>query len=264
MLQLLEHPLSSYVQKVKIALREKGLDFEAHMPEGMGTGETHGEHAIQTVRGEIPVLIDDGERIFDSTIILEYIEQKWPEPRLLPADPAAAARARMVEDMMDTHYEAINWGLVELRYFGRGDEKSREEIRGVAKGQIAAFHGWLEGQLNGSGWFNGAEFGWADLSVVPYLNTSAMLDFPPPPGSRLEAWLNRVNERPSVAETEKEALATVPGMVHFKDALDAGLLRREYRDHRLEWMMKSGGLPIVLDGLEKNNIRFSIEALDGK
>ena len=39
--------------------------------------------------------------------------------------------------------------------------------------------------------------------------------------------------------------------------LAAGGFRREYRDHRLEWMMKSGGVQIVLDGLAKNNIRFT-------
>jgi glutathione S-transferase/RNA polymerase-associated protein len=38
--------------------------------------------------------------------------------------------------------------------------------------------------------------------------------------------------------------------------MDQGLFKREYRDHRLEWMIKSGGLQIVVDGLEKNNLRF--------
>ena len=38
-----------------------------------------------------------------------------------------------------------------------------------------------------------------------------------------------------------------------------GLFKREYRDHRLEWMVKSGGLPIVVEGLERGNIRFTSE-----
>lgn len=41
------------------------------------------------------------------------------------------------------------------------------------------------------------------------------------------------------------------------DAFKKGLMRREYRDHRLEWMVKSGGIAIVLEGLERQNIRFS-------
>jgi glutathione S-transferase/RNA polymerase-associated protein len=42
-------------------------------------------------------------------------------------------------------------------------------------------------------------------------------------------------------------------------AIESGLFKREYRDHRLEWMIRSGGLDIVLEGIEKGNIRFSNE-----
>ncbi|MBT6569113.1 MAG: glutathione S-transferase family protein, partial [Gammaproteobacteria bacterium] len=37
----------------------------------------------------------------------------------------------------------------------------------------------------------------------------------------------------------------------------SGVFKREYRDHRLEWMIKSGGISVVLDGLDRNNIRFT-------
>ncbi len=47
---------------------------------------------------EVPALIDGAARIFDSTIILEYLEDKWPTPPLLPRDPASRAEARMIED----------------------------------------------------------------------------------------------------------------------------------------------------------------------
>lgn len=260
---LLEHPLSPYAQKVKIALREKGVEFDAKTPDGLGTGETAGEFAIETLRGEIPVLVDGGNRIFDSTIILEYIEQKWSEPALLPSDPMACAKARMIEDVMDTHYEAINWGLGEINFFGRAEGQLKDDIIQTAIQQIQGFHRWLEDHLHSSGWFTGSDFGWADLSVIPYLNCSAMFGYSPPSGSRLERWLATVNARPSVAETQSEALSAAANMGAYKDALQSGQLRREYRDHRLEWMMKSGGLPIVLAGIEEDNIRFSVESLGG-
>jgi glutathione S-transferase/RNA polymerase-associated protein len=41
--------------------------------------------------------------------------------------------------------------------------------------------------------------------------------------------------------------------------VDAGLFKRQYRDHRLEWMIRSGGIEVVLKGLEKDNIRFNSE-----
>jgi glutathione S-transferase len=259
---LLEHPLSPYAQKVKIALREKQIPFESQTPEGLGSGKTTGDYAIETLRGEVPVLIDGDSKIFDSTIILEYIEQKWPEPRLLPADPFASAQARMIEDVMDTHYEAINWGLGEIHWFGRAEGQLRDDIMKTAAKQISGFHAWLESQIKPSGWFTGEDFGWTDLSVVPYINCSALFGFAPPENSRLASWLAAANARPTVAETQSEALSAATNMGAYKDALLSGQLRREYRDHRLEWMMKSGGLPIVLAGVEHNNIRFSVESFD--
>lgn len=260
---LLEHPLSPYAQKVRIALREKGIPFETQTPDGLGAGNATGQQSIGTVRGEVPVLIVPQGRIFDSTVILEFIEQSWPEPRLLPAEPFACAKARMIEDVMDTHYEAINWGLIEILFFGRAEGALKDDMVGAAGRQLAGFNAWLEDQLEPSGWFNGPQFGWADLCVVPYVNCARMLGFAPPANSRLEAWLERVNQRPSVAATEREALASVPQGDAFKQALHTQKWRREYRDHRLEWMIKSGGLSIVLEGLQHNNIRFSVESMDG-
>src|SRR5579864_9354927 len=108
---LYEHPLSPYAQKVKIALREKGIAFEAKLPDGIGAGGAAGEFAEASPRGEVPALIDGAARNFDSTIILAYIEDKWPPPAMLPADAAERARVRMIEEVMDTHFEPINWGL---------------------------------------------------------------------------------------------------------------------------------------------------------
>ena len=94
---LYEHPLSSYAQKVKIALREKGLAFERVLPEDFGTGRRDTAFATANPRVEVPALLsDDGEPIFDSTVILECIEERWPEPPLLQKEPSARAAARMI------------------------------------------------------------------------------------------------------------------------------------------------------------------------
>jgi len=60
---LYEHPLSSYAQKVKIALREKGVPFSAELPETFGTGCTQGPFAAANPRHEVPVLIDGDLRL---------------------------------------------------------------------------------------------------------------------------------------------------------------------------------------------------------
>jgi glutathione S-transferase len=254
---LYEHPLSSYVQKVKIALREKDIAFGRELPVGVGSGSAAGGFVEASLRAEVPALVDGDVRIFDSTIILEYIEDKWPTPPLLPRDPAERAKARMIEDICDTHYEAINWGLGEINWFKRADGALKDKLVTAAKEQTTQIQAWLERQLGDSTWFNGASFGWADLSVAPYLNRSFHYGIGPTPDSSLDRWLKRIKERPSVAQTFTEFESAKAGMANAAERVASGLMRREYRDHRLEWMIKSGGIQVVLDGLAKNNIRFS-------
>ena len=76
----------------------------------------------------------------------------------------------------------------------------------------------------------------------------------------------RTNARASVAEATRAAAAmsmggsdaACAGMAAVREMLERGEFKREYRDHRLEWMIRFGGLDVV-DGLEKNNIRFTNE-----
>ncbi len=254
---LYEHPLSSYAQKVKMALREKDLAFDVETPAALGSGKSAGPFAAASVRMEVPALIDGDTRIFDSTIILEYIEDKWPSPPLLPRDPAARAEARMIEDVCDTLYEAVNWGLSEIRWFKRAEGEQAEKMRATAVRQTAELQAWLSEKLGGRDWFNGESFGWADISVAPYVNRSFHYGTGTPAGSALAKWRERISQRPSVAATFKEFEAAAANMGDGAARLASGAIRREYRDHRLEWMMKSGGVQIVLDGLAKDNIRFT-------
>jgi len=259
MLSVYEHPLSPYVQKVKIALDEKSVAYETKRPAGIGTGAVDKAFLAANPRAEVPALIDGDFALFDSTIILEYIEEKWPDPPLLPRDPAARARARMIEDVMDTHYEPINWGLSELRNFKRAQGAPAVKIEARAAGQAKGLQAWLGRELGDREWFGGERFGWADLSVVPYLNGSAGFGFGPAPGTALGRWLARANARASVAKASGAARAAAGEMALVADAVKNRLFKREYRDHRLEWMIRSGGLEIVREGFESGTIRFSNE-----
>ena len=261
MVTVFDHPLSPYGQKVKIALLEKGIEFEAVMPDAIGSGSSVGNFALASPRGEVPTLIDDDVAVFDSTIILEYIEDRWPEPALLPKTAADRARVRMLEDAMDTHFEAINWGLSEIVHFGRAEGELAENMLAQADTQTRAWFGWLESQLGERDWFNGDEFGWGDLSVIPFINGAAGFDLAPLSSSALAAWAQRANDRPSVAECAAAAAAVAfdseaVSLEQVRQAMEQGLFKREYRDHRLEWMIKSGGMAVVSEGLQRDNIRF--------
>ena len=272
MIILWEHPLSPYAQKVKIALTEKAIPFEAKTPGAVGSGADLEEFQNANPRQEVPLFIDGDVQLYDSTIILEYIEDKWPDPALLPADPVARAKARTIEDVMDCHYEPINWAMGEILAFQRAEGALRDKLLARAADQTQSFYRWLEGQLGDADWFNGDQFGWADICVAPFLNGSASMQLGPDEDSAVGQWLARVNERPSVKQAKEAAEASglgstgdggeegeAGGLSLAAQALEAGLIKREYRDHRLEWMIKSGGLEVVANGLEKDNIRFTAD-----
>lgn len=258
MLKVYEHPLSPYAQKVKLALYEKNIPFEAVTPNIFQPAGEH-EFTKSSPRMEVPSLIDGDVHVFDSTIILEYVEDKWPKPALLPSTPAERARVRMLEEMCDTYIEAISWAIAEIRVFGRAKDTLADDLLNRAAGQIDGVHAWLEKQLGGRTWFNGDEFGWGDIAVWPYVGGYTGMGHAAPAGSKLAAWFERANQRES---TRKCAEASAQAMGGFQDLgpiMESGLFKREYRDHRLEWMIRSGGAQIVLDGLAKGNIRFAVE-----
>ncbi len=258
MITLYEHPLSPYAQKVKLSLIEKGIPFETVMPDIMSGGDPAFRAA--SPRLEVPALVDEGKTVFDSTIILEYLEDKWPTPPMLPRGPLERARARTLEEICDTQYEAINWGLFEIRVFGRAKGALADAMIAQAGKQIAGLNAYLERELGGADYFNGKEFGWADLSILPHVNASAAVNgFPPPAGSGLARWLDRVRVRPSVERVVAEALASMGGFEMLPQLVESGMFVREYRDHRLEWMLRSGGTDVVLEGMKRKTIRFSAE-----
>ena len=253
---LYEHPLSSYAQKVKIALREKAIPFDVELPETFGTGRLDGAFAAANPRAEVPVLVDGETRVFESTVILEYLEDKWPQPPLLPRTPQARAAARMTEDVCDTQYEAVNWGFGEILWFHRATGALERHLRDQAARQTAVLQGWLATRLGDAPWFGGSAFGWADAAVAPMVNRSVHYGLGPAAGTALAAWHARLRERPSVAQTFAEFDAAASRRAAAAELYTTGSRRREYRDHRLEWMVKSGGIEVVLAGLRDRNIRF--------
>ena len=88
------------------------------------------------------------------------------------------------------------------------------------------------------------------------LHRSVLYGMGPPPGSTLALWYERLRERTSVAVTFAEYEAASAGMAATVERFKTGERLREYRDHRLEWMIKSGGIEVVLAGLRDRNIRF--------
>ncbi|MGH9885984.1 MAG: glutathione S-transferase family protein, partial [bacterium] len=157
--------------------------------------------------------------------------------------------------------EAVNWGLMEVLFFRRATGDRAAPLLGAARAQLERLFARLERELDGREWMSGARFGRGDAAVYPHVTGSASYGFAPSAEfPRLRDWLVRASARPSVARDTAD-LATFmkeSGMdrVQGGDAA-APVIQRQYRDHRLEWMMKSGGVDIVLEGIAAGTIKFA-------
>ena len=237
-----DHPVSSYAQKVRLALREKNIPFDFETPQGFGSGQRPKGLSEANPRLEVPALLDGDVKLFDSTVILQYLEDKWPESALLPKDPAQKAKVRMLEDVCDTHYEAINWAYGEINLFNRATGELREKLIKQIEGQTDTIISYLAKQLGSKPYFNGDDFGYGDICVAPMYNRSVAYGLGAPAGSPLAEWHKRIREREHVKTTFAEMEQGIEKMKGLGKVFREQNFKREYRDHRLEWMVKSGKL----------------------
>ena len=258
-LRLFEHPLSPFARKVKLVLYEKGIPFERVPIDPLEPADDrdYQEFVLASPRHEVPCLVDGALRVFESRVIADYLEERWPDPALLPAAPAERARVRMIEEVCDTQLDAIVWGLMEIHVFGRGRSGEAPEIEAAARRGLARIWSRLERELEGRAWLSGEAFGRADVAALPHMGGPPLFGIPlPAEFPRLDAWLVRCASRPGVKREAAEASAAAGVLLARRHASDLSRFPRTYRNHRLEWMLRSGGLKVVLDGLAEGTIRF--------
>ncbi len=261
-LTLFEHPLSPYARKVKICLYEKGLEFEHPFisPDASPDSPLMQAWVRSSPRMEVPTLLDGDFAVSDSTVILEYLEERFPDPPLQSPDPRERARIRMLEELCDGEYEAVNWGLMEVLVFQRATGSEADALVGRAAEQISRLQRRLELELNGRSWMSGDEFGRGDAAVIPHISGSANFGFEISKiCPRLKDWFERSSERDSVRRDTADVESWMAENLAGDDPTASLPKVRQYRDHRLEWMMKSGGVDIVLAGLENGSIAFAKE-----
>src|SRR3989304_4551204 len=130
MIKLYTFPPSTNSRKVRIALLEKGLEFERINVDLSKREQKNPEYLKIHPSGQVPALDDEGFVVYDSTVINEYLEDEYPYPPLMPKDSEGRARARMMEDFRDTHF---NPPCVKIIYEMRKPEgdQGAAEFRGV-------------------------------------------------------------------------------------------------------------------------------------
>jgi RNA polymerase-associated protein len=180
-----------FAARARIVLAEKGIDYESVEI------DLHDRPALifqKNPLGKVPVYEEDGGLVLpESLVISEYLEERYPEPALWPADPAERALGRLWLDRFD---DRIGRAYYALR---RDEDGARDRFDEKLAG--------LDGALEAQPFLTGREYGLADIGYAPWiLRATERFDVDLGPFPHVSAWLEVVSSRPAVA-AERELVA---------------------------------------------------------
>ena len=218
-LTLYQHPLSSFVHKVLVALYENGTPFDSVLVD-YGNAESRAAFFALWPIGKIPVLRDDrlGHTLPETSIIIEYLQQHYPgQQPLLPSDPAKALKTRLWDRFFDNYIHAQMQKIV-------GDRirpANEKDPRGVADARAALHtaYGVLDKHLAGKVWATGEAFSMADCAAAPALFYAGILE-PFADHPNIAAYFERLVARPSYARALAGARPYFP-FFPYKDDIPA-------------------------------------------
>jgi len=200
---------SNYYNVVKLALLEKGVPFEEQLA---WIGET--DRAASPL-GKVPYLLTPEGPISESTVILEYLEARYPEHPLLPADPWGAAKVRELLRHIELHLELVARNLYPQAFFGgQVSDSLKSKLRPLLDRHIAGF-----AQLvRFAPYAAGDTFSLADCAAIAHLPLVAscskiIYGEDLLAGLPVKDYLKRMNERPSVQKVEADRKANVAAMM---------------------------------------------------
>jgi glutathione S-transferase len=137
MITLCGMSLSNYYNKVKIVLLEKGISFTEEL---VRTGSRDEAVLNATPLGKVPFIRVDGQTLCESQVIVDFLEARFPEHPLLPADPLAAAKVRELCTFMELYIELVGRELYGEAFFGgKVSDSSKERVKKALDKNLAAF-----------------------------------------------------------------------------------------------------------------------------
>jgi glutathione S-transferase len=193
--------LSPFARKVEVVLRIKGLDFESvsTMP-----GCREPDFLEISPLGKIPALVDGDIAIADSTVICEYLEEKYPEVPTMPTGASDRARARWLEEYGDTVVLPLCSALTKERLLKpalMNETTDETVVAEIIEQKLPPVLDYLEGEVPSEGFLFGP-IGTADISIATNLinanNIGYQIDRDRHP--RLAAFLERVKNDPRVKD----------------------------------------------------------------
>lgn len=213
---------SNYYNKVKLALLEKGVPFE----EELVYPSKDPVLLADSPMGKVPFLRVPGGSLAESQAIVEYIEDRYPEPPLYPSDPLARARARELIECIELHLELPARRLYGEAFFGgKASEETKAEVRALLARGLAAF-----GRLaRFEPFVAGATFGHADCSAMVHLPLVSGVgkvvfgvDLVAEEVPRAQAYLKEMAARPFAQKVNADRKAAMDAFVAYRRARSAG------------------------------------------
>ncbi|HXQ49751.1 MAG TPA: glutathione S-transferase family protein [Stellaceae bacterium] len=231
MLELYHSINSVCAQKVRIVLDEKGLACQEHL---MTLAGDQFEPAYMKLNPNavVPTLVDDGKPVVESSVILYYLDEAFPDPPLMPGDPHARAKARLFNKFVDEYLHnscmilsfatAFRARLLRMNPEAREAELAKSPVprRAEYKRDVTA-HGlqsvyvlealkhheklldWIESTMKLGCYLAGDEYSLAEAGVIPYIARLELLRlaklWDQRPG--VAAWWERMRQRPSTVKT---------------------------------------------------------------
>ncbi|MBB4615046.1 glutathione S-transferase family protein [Novosphingobium taihuense] len=156
--------LSPYAARVRLALRLKGISFDLVPPPGGGT-RTPEYLAISPI-GKIPVLVtDDGLTIAESETIIDYLDEAFPEPSLMPSDPSVRVQIRNAVRMVELYVvPSLSRLFAQMDPASRNTHIVEAEMASLRNGLVLAQH-----FVDNAGFVAGGAISKADCVVLPTL-----------------------------------------------------------------------------------------------
>ena len=228
MLELYNFPPSTCSLKVRICLAEKGLEWVDHRMDSREGKHLTPEYLKLNPNGVVPTLIHDGDVIIDSSVIMEYLDEVFPEVPLSPEDPVGRAHMRKwlryFEEMATpaVRYPSFNLALIQgfkklspeqfeqaansrpLRkhfYMRMGQDGFSDEDMDKAVDDIRNTIGRMEGALAGAGpWLMGERYTLSDICVAPSIDRMEDLGYQSlwqENHPNVTEWFQRIKARPA-------------------------------------------------------------------
>ena len=231
MLYLYQGSTSVCSVKVRLALAEKGLAYEGEVLDLQRGDQHRPDYAKLNPNEVVPTLVDDGKVIIESTLIIEYLDEAFPSPALMPTDPYARAQARLfmkkVDDYLHAACSTITFATANrkvliqkspedlaahLAKIPNPDYRERQRLsiaQGLAAPHVAQalrmhdkYIADMEAALADQPYLAGKSYTLADVAATPYLFRAEILGLDRLWQGRrpkVAAWYDRIRSRPSFA-----------------------------------------------------------------